>query len=138
MTIIIDGSNLILGRLATYAAKEALLGEEINIVNCEKIYISGNKENTKDKYKQRYERGQPIKGPFQPKSSERIVRRTIRGMLPYKQLRGKEAFARIRCYNGVPAVFKDKKMENVKGANISKLGTMNYMSIIDISKALGK
>ena len=38
---IIDASGLILGRLASYAAKLALSGEKITVVNCEKAVISG-------------------------------------------------------------------------------------------------
>ena len=42
---VIDGTNAVLGRLASYAAKQALLGEEIVIVNCEKVIITGNRQN---------------------------------------------------------------------------------------------
>ena len=41
--IIIDGKGSILGRVASYAAKQALKGEEIAILNCEDILISGNR-----------------------------------------------------------------------------------------------
>ena len=43
--MIIDASNLILGRLATFVAKQALLGEQVFIANCEKSVISGDKAN---------------------------------------------------------------------------------------------
>ena len=36
---IIDGKGTILGRLASYAAKEALKGEEIVILNCNEVII---------------------------------------------------------------------------------------------------
>ena len=48
---IIDGTNAILGRLASYTAKELLKGEEIIIVNCEKIIITGNKKNIEENFK---------------------------------------------------------------------------------------
>lgn len=136
--MLIDGTNLILGRLATYVAKQALLGEKITIVNCESVCISGNKVSVKEHYKERQERGHPLAGPFPPKMADRIVRRAIRGMLPYKQLRGKEAFKNIKCYLGVPAALKNEKIETLKSANISKLSTMNYISIGEISKHLGR
>ena len=44
---VIDGKGAILGRLASYAAKEALKGEEIVILNCEEVIISGNKQMIK-------------------------------------------------------------------------------------------
>ena len=48
MTKIIDGKNAVLGRLASFAAKEALRGEEIVILNCEQIIITGNKRNNEE------------------------------------------------------------------------------------------
>jgi large subunit ribosomal protein L13 len=47
---IIDGKNATLGRLASYAAKEALKGEEIAIVNCGETIITGNKQDIKNKF----------------------------------------------------------------------------------------
>ena len=43
--MIIDGTNLILGRLASVAAKKALLGDDIIIVNCDKVLVTGTKKN---------------------------------------------------------------------------------------------
>ena len=51
--MIIDASDMILGRLATYVAKKALLGEKVDIVNCEKAVITGNKKSVFEKYKKR-------------------------------------------------------------------------------------
>lgn len=140
MTLVIDGKNLIMGRVAAFAARKALFGETIAIVNCENIYISGRKDRVKEDYKESYERGNPHAGPFQPKSPERIMRRTVRGMLPYKQERGRLAYARVKCYIGVPVEFKNEKMETLKTtkANISKFATMNYISLDELSKHLGK
>ena len=44
--MIIDATNIILGRLASFAAKHALLGETIEIINCENAVITGNKKRT--------------------------------------------------------------------------------------------
>jgi len=109
---LIDGKNAILGRLASYAAKEALKGEEIVIVNCEEIIITGNKKNIKGKFEERRERvGSSQKGPKISRVSEKIVKRTIRGMFPdHRQGRGREAYKRVKCYNKIPKEFEDKKM----------------------------
>ncbi len=136
--LVIDGTNLILGRLACFVAKKVLLGEKVTVVNCENVYISGNKVSVMTHFKERQERGHPLAGPFPPKMADRIVRRTIRGMLPYKQMRGKEAFKNIQCYLGVPIALKNEKTETLKTANISKLSTMNYISIGEISRFLGR
>ena len=109
---IIDGKNAVLGRLASYTAKEALKGEEIIIVNSEEVIITGNKKDIKEHFEAKRGRmGSGQRGPKIHRSSEKIVKRAIRGMLPeHRRGRGKEAFQRIKCYNGIPKEFEDKKI----------------------------
>jgi len=109
---IIDGKNATLGRLASYAAKETLKGEEIVIVNCDLVIITGSKKNIKQRFEERRKRvGSSQKGPKIHRASERIVKRTIRGMFPdHRQGRGREAYKRVKCYNKIPKEFEDKKM----------------------------
>ena len=108
---IIDGKNAILGRLASYAAKEALKGEEIVILNCQDIIITGNKQNILGKFKeQRSRMGSGQRGPRHIKTSDMIVKRVIRGMLPnFREGRGRDAFKRIKCYVGMPKEFENSK-----------------------------
>jgi large subunit ribosomal protein L13 len=108
---IIDGKNAILGRLASYAAREALKGEEIAIVNCEQIIITGNKNNLMAELEKKRGRvGSTEKGPKVSRTSEKIVKRVIRGMLPnYRVGRGRDAFKRIKCYVGVPKELEEGK-----------------------------
>lgn len=108
---VIDGKNAVMGRLASYAAKEALKGEEMAIVNCEQIIITGNREFIERDFREKREKiGSGQKGPKVSRNSEKIVKRAIRGMLPDHRLgRGKEAFKRIKCYVGIPPEFKDSK-----------------------------
>ena len=89
--MIIDAKGHVLGRLATYVAKNALLGEDIIIVNSEKIMISGKKKVILKREAERLEtrnKGNPQKGPYHQKRPDKFVRRTIRGMLPWKRARG--------------------------------------------------
>jgi len=111
MTKIIDGKNVILGRLASYAAKEALKGEDIIILNCDQIIITGNKKDIEENFKIKRSRvGSSQKGPKHSKTSEKIVKRTIRGMLPdHRKGRGKIAYKKIKCYVGIPKEFQDSK-----------------------------
>ena len=111
--MIIDAENLVLGRAASFIAKKALLGEKIDIVNCEKAIVIGNKDDILRRYKQKYDRGIHTKGPFIIRSPEMLFKRTIRGMLPYKREIGKRAFKNIKCYIGVPDSLKDKKIESL-------------------------
>ena len=109
---IINGENAVLGRLASYTAKEALKGEEIIIVNCEKVLISGNKEKIKEGFLAKRRRvGTTQKGPKYKMINERIVKNVIRGMLPnYRTGRGRDAFKRIKCYNQIPKEYENAEM----------------------------
>jgi len=109
--MIIDGKNTVLGRLASYAAKEALKGEEIIIVNCNQIIISGSRKNLVEEFQQKRKRvGFSQKGPKYSKDSEKIVKRTIRGMLPdHREGRGRIAFKKIKCYREIPEKYLESK-----------------------------
>ena len=127
--LVIDGTNSILGRLASYAAKQSLLGKEVNIVNCEKVVISGSKEVILSKYKTiRSKGGSSQKGPYFPTQSARIVKRTIRGMLSHKEGRGAMALKRIKCYEGVPPEFSGSKKEHVAKAEGMRTIPMSKLS----------
>lgn len=128
-TMVIDGKNAILGRLASYAAKQALLGRKISIVNCEEVLVTGKPKSVISEYREmRQKGGSALKGPFFPKSPERIVKRTVRGMLSYKQGRGRAALKKVICYNKVPSelaeskkVVAGKEKSNVKKIKLKEL-----------------
>src|SRR3972149_10373548 len=111
MTKIIDGKNAVMGRLASYVAKEALKGEEVVIVNCQDIIITGNRDNILQEFKEKRSRmGSGQTGPRHSKTSNMIVKRVIRGMLPnFREGRGRDAFKRIKCYVGMPKEFENSK-----------------------------
>ena len=134
MTIIIDAEGATLGRLCTNVAKSLLNGEDIAIVNSEKAIISGKKPSIKRRYRQKIEVGTYRKGPFFPRMPDRIVKRTIRGMIPYQTPHGRAAFKRLKCYIGTPIEFEGKKFEKVKNAEKKPV---DYISIRELSKLLG-
>lgn len=136
--MIIDAKDLIAGRLSSYAAKQALLGEEINIINSELAVITGNKKDILAKYKSRADKGGPHHGPFLPKTPDRFLKRIIRGMLPHKQAKGINALKKIKCYIGFPEEFQGKETETLKKANITKLQNLKYLAIKEICKQLKK
>lgn len=121
MIKIIDGTNMILGRLASYVAKEALKGEEIVIVNCGSVIISGNKKMNERKFQAKRGRvGSGQKGPKYSLDSEKIVKKTIRGMLPdHREGRGRIAFKKIKCYKNFPEKYQGKDVE--KAGKITKI-----------------
>jgi large subunit ribosomal protein L13 len=108
--IVIDATNATLGRLASYAAKQSLLGKEVIIINCNNAVIAGKSSSIISEYQEkRAKGGSSQKGPFFPKSPERIVKRTIRGMLPYKKAQGLAALKRVICHNSIPPEYQDSK-----------------------------
>lgn len=120
---IIDGTNTVLGRLASYTAKESLKGEEIAIVNCSEVIITGNRKSIEKEFHEKRSRvGSSQKGPKYPKKSERIVKRTIRGMLPnYREGRGRETWKRIKCYDKIPKELEGKEFIKLKKENKIKI-----------------
>jgi len=135
--IIIDANESILGRLATHVAKLALTGEQVNVVNCENALITGDKKTVFEKFKQRLNFGAPLVGPYYPKQSNLIVRRTIRGMLPYKQDKGVKAFKNVKCYIGVPSQFADQKAIVIDKASIKHSQAPRYVRLGDIAPLIG-
>ena len=134
MTIIIDADGATLGRLCTNAAKNLLNGEEIAIVNSEKAIISGKKSMIKKHYKQKREVGTYRKGPFFPRMPDRIVKRSIRGMIPYQTPHGRAAFKRLKCYIGIPKEFEGEKIEKVMEAEKKPI---DFITIRELSRYLG-
>jgi len=106
---IYDGTGAVMGRLASTVAKELLNGEEVAIVNCNDVIISGTKENIKEEFRmQRSRIGHSQRGPKHSKTSEKMVKRAVRGMISnHRWGRGKAAFGRLRCYNTVPREFEN-------------------------------
>ena len=136
MMVIIDATDLVLGRLAAHAAKQALLGEKVDIVNCEKAIITGSKRDVIGRYKKKHDRGSTRKGPFMDRQPDRFVKRTIRGMLPYKQEKGKLAFNRIKCYNGLPKDLEGKEMMSIDEAHAKNIST-DFGSVGTVCRELG-
>lgn len=135
--IVIDATNLIMGRIGTVAAKQALLGEEVVVVNCEKAIVTGERKMVINKFLKKIHRGIPQQGPYYPKQPDRIVRRAIRGMLPYKKGMGKAAFDRVMCYLGVPEKYANAELTTIEGANVSKLPNLKYVVLSDVVKNIG-
>ena len=128
---IIDGENAVLGRLASHVAKESLKGEEVIVLNSEKIIITGNKSWINNEFTQKRKMaGSSQKGPMHARPNYMIVKKVIRGMLPnHRTGKGKDAFKRIKCYEGIPEEFKNKKIIKLNEKEKNK-----FIQIKDISK----
>ncbi len=120
-TSIVNGEGLILGRMCSKIAKRVLKGEQIVVVNAEKIVISGKRKSKVREAHEFLEVGAPERGPFHSRRPDRIVRKTVRGMLPWSQPKGKSAYKRLKVYLGLPQAFKDQPLETDEHAQASKL-----------------
>ena len=137
--IIIDATNLILGRLASSVAKRLLSGESVVIVNSEKAILSGNKRSIINDYKKRSHRKSivaPWEGPFQPRRPDMLLKRTIRGMLPYKSPKGRLAYKRLKAYIGIPDEYKDKNKIVLPEADSSRLKS-RFITLAELCNELG-
>ena len=111
---VINAKDSIIGRLASNVAKRLLQGENIIIINAEKGLISGDPGFIAQKYLKRYHiktKSNPLKGPFYPRKPDQILKRTVRGMLPYKKSKGKEAYKRLKVFCDFPNMFQDNEIE---------------------------
>jgi len=134
---VIDANDLILGRLASIVAHRLMSGEEIDIINAEKVVVSGSLDTTVSKYQTMRRKGSKERGPYYPKRSDMILRRTIRGMLPYKKAFGKTAFGRLKVYMGTPKELVGVEAETLNSAHKSRLSTIKITDLQKISQRLG-
>ena len=110
--LIVDANNTVAGRLATVVAKQLLQGEHVVVINAEKAVLSGDRSSLILQYKERLglrTRSAPWKVPLHPRQPDRLLRRIIRGMVPWKKDRGRKAMKRLRVYKGNPEGFKSKR-----------------------------
>lgn len=134
---VIDAKDMIIGRVISVAARRALLGERIDIVNCEQAVMTGNKNQVVGKFKGRLELGGPQSGPFIPRQPEMLVKRMVRGMLPYKKKRGKLALDRVKCHVGVPAELEKEPLTRIESADMSRLKSLKYIRINELCRLMG-
>ena len=135
-TLYVDGTHTVLGRIASYVAKEAMIGKKVIILNCEKIVMTGEKENILRSYIDQITniKGRH-KGPFWPRQPDTIVRRSIRGMIPHKKAQGALALKRVEVFVGVPKEYAHAKFHSFEKAKL-KEGTSRFMTVGELSKKI--
>ena len=134
--VIIDANGLILGRMSSIVAKRLLEGENIIILNAEKAAISGKRLQIVHEAKTFLEVGHPRKGPLHYRRPDRIVSRTVRGMLPRRKPKGIEAYKRLRVYLGAPLEFENKNVQTIPEASTDKLKSP-YITVGELAKEIG-
>ncbi len=131
--IVIDTRDCIVGRVASEVASRALSGDHIAVINAEQAVITGSEDDIMDVYRTRDSVGSD-KGPHYPKQPDRLLKRAIRGMLPYKEQRGRDALENVRVYIGNPF---EEDGEILDDASLDRVSTIKFLTLGEISENLG-
>lgn len=137
--VIVDGTDLVAGRLASHVAKMLLQGTRVTVINCEKIMISGTRSNIISEYRDFLEIASvlnPKHGPFHPRRPDTIIARMIRGMLPRKKPSGKTALSRLRTYIGTPSGTGSLERVELQKARITRPAS-TYVTMADLGRTVG-
>ena len=109
-TYVFDADGLIMGRLASASADLLLKAaredrdDKVIIINAEKAIVSGRPRAVLNTYHKKYELNHARKGPFYPRMPDMILKRAVRGMLPYqKKSSGRRALRNLRVEIGIPS-----------------------------------
>ena len=135
--VVVDARDCILGRVASQVAQRALEGERVAVVNAEDAVITGDKNDVFETYRTRAQLGSD-RGPYYPKRPDMIFKRAVRGMVPYKKQRGREAFENVRVYVGNPYEDDDERdAEILADTSLDRLSNIRFVHLHEVSEQLG-
>ncbi|ACV12683.1 ribosomal protein L13 [Halorhabdus utahensis DSM 12940] len=132
--VVVDARDCIMGRVASQVAERALDGETIAVVNAERAVITGSDDDVYGTYKTRTDVGSD-RGPAYPTRPDGIFKRAIRGMLPYKKPRGREALENVRVYLGNP--YEEDEPDVLEGTSLDRLSNIKFVQLGELSEDLG-
>jgi large subunit ribosomal protein L13 len=146
-TFVYNAEDKVLGRLASTVAKQLIsakkAGEDtrVIIVNAEKAIVTGKRTSVMSDYRAKYELNHARKGPFFPRMPDQILKRTVRGMLPYqKNSSGRGALRALRVEIGTPSDLSGDLPDGCEWGDSTKIERPlpeRYVRLGDISKELG-
>lgn len=137
--IVVDATSSIAGRLASMVAKMLLEGKKVAIVNAESALISGRRSTVITEMLKRLEISSivnPRHGPFHPRAPDRILTKIVRGMLPWRRPKGKEAMRRLRVYVGVPDRYAKREKRKLE-ETLARKTLSYYVSLSDLGTSVG-
>ncbi len=126
--VVVDAQDVVLGRLSSEVAKlirgkhkpnftpHVDCGDNVIVVNSDKIKLTGNKWDEKEYVRHSgYPGGQKKMTPRQlmAKSSARIVEKAVRGMLPKNRL-GRALFNNLYVYEGAEHPHEAQNPKEIK------------------------
>ncbi len=133
---LVNADGLIVGRMCSKVAKRLLNGEEVIILNAEKAVFSGKKKSKVLEAHIFLEVGAPRRGPFHYRRPDRFLRKVVRGMVPYKQPKGKNAYKRLKVFMGIPLELKDQEMITFTEASSANLKGPHF-TLGEMAKEIG-
>ena len=133
--VTIDASGAVVGRLCARVAKLLLANQQVEIINADKAVMAGSLSAAKEHYLSR--RGQknkrtPEDSPVWPRVPHLLLRRIVRGMLPHKSRRGRDAYHLLKVTQGMP---EGAKATTIKEASSSSKHGMFTLS--ELGESLG-
>lgn len=126
--VVVDAQDVVLGRLSSEVAKlirgkhkpnftpHVDCGDNVIVINSDKIKLTGNKWDEKEYVRHSgYPGGQKKMTPRQlmAKSSTRIVEKAVRGMLPKNRL-GRALFGNLYVYEGAEHPHEAQNPKEIK------------------------
>jgi large subunit ribosomal protein L13 len=133
---LVNAEGLIVGRMCSKVAKRLLNGEQVIILNAEEAVFSGKRKSKIAEAKQFLEVGAPERGPFHYRRPDRFLRKTVRGMIPFKQPKGKNAYKRLKVFMGIPMEFKGQEMITFTEASSANLRGPHF-TLAEMAKEVG-
>jgi len=137
MMIVIDGENCRLGRLGTFVASELKKGEQVKIINAEKIVITGDPVQIKQNYKALYDIkdiSNPRKSPKMSKRPDLFVKRCIRGMVPHRTPKGAAQMRNLIALMG--SDYPELKKNAIKAGELTNTN-VKTITILEICRYMG-
>lgn len=134
-----DAEKMVIGRLGTRVAKDALMGKDVVIINAEKAIITGGRRSLITAFKEKRDIRTATNhnlGPFHERRPDMMVRRMIRGMLPWPTPRAKAAYKRVRVYMGVPEKYQGAERIVLEKSRYVSMKS-KYIQVSDLSHELG-
>ncbi len=117
--VVIDAQGAVVGRLGARVSKMLLAGKQVEIINADKAVMLGSLSSAKERFLSR--RGQknkrnPEESPKWPRAAHLLLRRMIRGMLPWSSRRGRDAYHRLKVSSSSQGA-EQQKAQSIKEAS---------------------
>lgn len=128
--VTIDANGAVVGRLGARVAKLLLAGQQVEITNADKAVMVGSLSVARGKYQSRrlqQNKRTPEDSPVWPRRPHLLLRRMIRGMLPHKSQRGRDAYARLKVTSGASEGAKTSKIQ--EASSETKHGTFTLSEL---------